>query len=187
MITPKAASHAIGMDHGRHLHKQQKKKHTNQKLAPGKSSPVPKASASPTVKVNVLGLASRLTKISNNKASKVHAKEQLCAYREKMGIEVQSEKDHINVIKEVFELAGRAMQHGSYISGVCVLEKVTQYCSTQSKLGGKAFLGLAMAYEAEGKTGKAIGLYTALIKSPIEQIKMNADTLLCGLEAMNSM
>ena len=67
------------------------------------------------------------------------------------------------------------------------MEKVTQYCSTQSKLGGKVFLGLAMAYEAEGKTGKAIGLYTALTKSPIEQIKMNADTPLCGLEAMNSM
>ena len=109
MITSKAASHAIGTDHVHHLHKQQKKTHTNQKLAPGKSSPAPKASASPTVEANVLRLASRLTKISNNKASKVHTKEQLCAYREKMGIEVQSEKDHINVIKEVFELAGMAM------------------------------------------------------------------------------
>jgi len=114
-------------------------------------------------------------------------KERLRAYREKMGIEVQSEKDHADVIEEALELAGRAMQRGSYGAGVSALEKVTQYCSTRSKLGGKVFLELAMAYEAEGKTDQAIGLYSALTKSPIEQIKMNADKLLYGLEAMNFM
>ncbi|KAL7550075.1 hypothetical protein ACHAWF_013310 [Thalassiosira exigua] len=114
-------------------------------------------------------------------------KERLRAYREKMGIEVQSEKDHAGVIEEALELASRAMQRGSYGAGVSALEKVTQYCSTRSKLGGKVFLELAMAYEAEGKTDQAIGLYAALSKSPIEQIKMNADKLLYGLEAMNFM
>mmetsp|Transcript_36218 Transcript_36218/g.76344 ORF Transcript_36218/g.76344 Transcript_36218/m.76344 type:complete len:527 (+) Transcript_36218:2301-3881(+) len=114
-------------------------------------------------------------------------KERLRAYREKMGIEVQSEKDHEDIINEALELAGRAMQRGSYGAGVSALEKVTQYCSTRSKLGGKVFLELAMAYEAEGKTDQAIGLYAALTKSPIEQIKMNADKLLYGLEAMNFM
>jgi len=114
-------------------------------------------------------------------------KDKLSAYREKMGIEVQSEKDHVDVIEEALELSGRAMQRGSYSAGVSVLEKVTQYCSTRSKLGGKVFLELAMAYEAEGKTDEAIGLYATLTKSPIEQIKMNADTLLYGLEAMNFM
>ena len=44
-----------------------------------------------------------------------------------------------------------------------------------------------MAYEAEGQTDKAISLYAALSKSPIETIKMNADRLLYGLEAMNFM
>jgi hypothetical protein len=57
----------------------------------------------------------------------------------------------------------------------------------QSKLGGKVFLELAMAYEAEGKTDQAIGLYAQLGKSPIEEIKMNASKLLYGLEAMNFM
>lgn len=114
-------------------------------------------------------------------------KERLRAYRERMGIEVQSEKDYADVIEEALALAGRAMQRGSYSAGVSALEKVTQYCSTRSKLGGKVFLELAMAYEAEGKTDQAIGLYAALTKSPIEQIKMNADKLLYGLEAMNFM
>lgn len=114
-------------------------------------------------------------------------KDRLKAYRQKMGIEVQSEKDNADVIEEALALAGRAMQRGSYGAGVSALEKVTQYCSTKSELGGKVFLELAMAYEAEGKTDQAIGLYAALTKSPIEQIKMNADKLLYGLEAMNFM
>ena len=114
-------------------------------------------------------------------------KDKLRAYREKMGIDVQSEKDNEQVIEEALELASRAMQRGSYNVGVSALEKVTQYCSTRSKLGGKVFLELAMAYEAEGKTDQAIGLYAALTKSPIEQIKLNADKLLYGLEAMNFM
>ena len=113
--------------------------------------------------------------------------DRLRAYRQKMGIEVQSEKDHVGVIEEALELASRAMQRGSYNLGVSALEKVTQYCSTRSKLGGKVFLELAMAYEAEGQTDQAIGLYAALTKSPIETIKMNADKLLYGLEAMTFM
>jgi len=114
-------------------------------------------------------------------------KEKLRAYREKMGIVVQSEIDNEEVIQEALDLAARAMQRGSYNAGVSCLEKVTKYCSTKSKLGGKVFLELAMAYEAEGKTDQAISLYGALTKSPIEQIKMNADRLLYGLEAMNFM
>jgi len=114
-------------------------------------------------------------------------KERLRSYRERMGIVVQSETDNEEIINEALELAGRAMLRGSYSVGVSALEKVTQYCSTKSKLGGKVFLELAMAYEAEGKTDQAIGLYAALTKSPIEQIKMNADKLLYGLEAMNFM
>lgn len=114
-------------------------------------------------------------------------KERLRAYRERMGIVVQSEIDNKEIIDEALALAGRAMLRGSYSVGVSALEKVTQYCSTKSKLGGKVFLELAMAYEAEGKTDQAIGLYAALTKSPIEQIKMNADKLLYGLEAMNFM
>eukprot|EP00574_Skeletonema_japonicum_P002997 CAMPEP_0201720442 /NCGR_PEP_ID=MMETSP0593-20130828/5387_1 /ASSEMBLY_ACC=CAM_ASM_000672 /TAXON_ID=267983 /ORGANISM="Skeletonema japonicum, Strain CCMP2506" /LENGTH=747 /DNA_ID=CAMNT_0048211081 /DNA_START=95 /DNA_END=2338 /DNA_ORIENTATION=- len=114
-------------------------------------------------------------------------KERLRAYREKMGIEVQSEKDYADVIDEALALAKRAMQRGSYSAGVSALEKVTQYCSTKSKVGGQVFLELAMAYEAEGKTDQAIALYAALSKSPIERIKMNADKLLYGLEAIKFM
>jgi hypothetical protein len=77
------------------------------------------------------------------------------------------------------------MQRGSYTVGVSAFEKVTQYCSTKSKVGGKFFLELTMAYEAEGNSDQAYGLYATLTKSPIQYIKMNADRQLYGLEAMN--
>lgn len=78
-------------------------------------------------------------------------RELLRAYQEKVGIDVQSEKDHKEIIEEALELAGRAMQRGSYGVGISALEKVTQYCSTRSEVGGNVFLNLAMLYEAEGK------------------------------------
>jgi len=114
-------------------------------------------------------------------------KAKLAAYKQKMGIDVQSEKDHADIIEEAIQISGYAMQRGSYSTGVSALEKVTQYCSTKSKVGGVVFLELAMAYEADGNTDKAIGLYSTLTKSPIDQVKNNASRLLYGLEAMNFM
>ena len=61
----------------------------------------------------------------------------LKAYRERIGIEVQSEKDNKEIIEEAIALAGRAMQRGSYSVGISALEKVTQHCSAKSELGGK--------------------------------------------------
>lgn len=100
---------------------------------------------------------------------------------------MQSESDNKEVIDEALAIAARAMQRGSYSVGVSALEKVTQYCSVRSKLGGQVFLELAMAYEAEGNTEQALSLYATLAKSPIEKIKINADKLLYGLEAMVSL
>lgn len=101
--------------------------------------------------------------------------EKLRALRERIGIEVQSEKDNKDVIEEAIALAGRAMSRGSYSSGISALEKVTQYCSSRSELGGKVFLDLAMLYEAEGRTDQALSLYATLAKSPIDKIKVRKD------------
>mmetsp|Transcript_27310 Transcript_27310/g.40027 ORF Transcript_27310/g.40027 Transcript_27310/m.40027 type:complete len:826 (+) Transcript_27310:215-2692(+) len=108
-------------------------------------------------------------------------------YREKAGIEVQSEKDHAAEIQEALDIGERAMQRGVYGTAVSALEKVTKYCSTNSKVGGKVFLELAMAYEANGRTQEAITVYTTLSNSRIEDIKYNAKRLLYGIEAMNFM
>jgi hypothetical protein len=67
------------------------------------------------------------------------------------------------------------------------LEKVTKYCSTNSKVGGQVFLELAMAYEAVGRTQEAISVYTVLSTSRMENIKFNAKRLLYGIEAMQFM
>ena len=108
-------------------------------------------------------------------------------YRQSAGIEVESEKEHAEVIDEAQSIAGRAMQRGMYATAVSALEKVTQYCSTNSKVGGKVFLELAMAYEAIGRTEEAITVYQTLTKSRLDETKSNAKRLLYGIEAMHFM
>jgi len=111
----------------------------------------------------------------------------LQAYRQKVGIEVQSEKDHAAEIDDALALGQRAMERGMYGTAVSALEKVTKYCSSNSKVGGKVFLELAMAYEAVGRTNEAITVYTKLTTCRIEEIKFNAKRLLYGIEAMEFM
>lgn len=114
-------------------------------------------------------------------------RQRLREYREKAGIEVQSEKDHAAEIEEAIRIGSLAMQRGMYSTSVSALEKVTKYCSTNSKVGGKVFLELAMAYEAVGRTDEAITVYATLSKSRIEEIKFDAKRLLYGIEAMQFM
>ena len=114
-------------------------------------------------------------------------RDRLRAYREKVGIIVQSEKDHEEEIEQALKIAEYAMQRGVYTSAVSALEKVTKYCSSNSKVGGKVFLELAMAYEASGRTEEALLVYRTLTSCRIEEIKYNAKRLLYGLEAMQFM
>jgi len=120
-------------------------------------------------------------------AEEENTKERLKRYREKVGIDVESEKENKEEIEEALEIGQRAMQRGVYDVAVSALEKVTRYCSTNSKLGGKVFLELAMAYEAVGRSDEAVRVYTQLTFSRIEEIKMNSKRLLTGIEAMQFM
>jgi hypothetical protein len=104
-----------------------------------------------------------------------------------MGIDYEAETIHADEINEALSIAGIAMQRGIYSTAVSALEKVTRYCSTNSKVGGKVFLELAMAYEAVGRTKEAITVYSTLSRSRIEKIKINAKRLLYGIEAMQFM
>ena len=69
-------------------------------------------------------------------------RDKLRRYREKVGIEVQSEKDHAKEIEEALALGQRAMERGVYATAVSALEKVTKWCSPNSKVGGQVFLEL---------------------------------------------
>jgi len=114
-------------------------------------------------------------------------KEKLRQYKKKVGIDVQSEKDNAEEIEEALAIAQRGMQRGIYNVAVSALEKVTKYCSTNSKVGGKVFLELAMAYEAVGKTEEARSIYSALCDSRNEEVQSNAKRLIVGIEAMQFM
>jgi len=127
----------------------------------------------------------------SDEASKVQSADETRArlqqYREKAGIDVQSERDHAAEIEEALNIASLAMQRGIYSTAVSALEKVTVWCSSNSRVGGKVFLELAMAYEAAGKTEEAIAVYGTLTRCRIESIRHNAKRLLYGLEAMQFM
>ena len=127
------------------------------------------------------------TKTVNSESSVEETRRKLQEYRRKVGIEVESEKEHEVEISEAIEVAARAMERGVYATAVSCLEKVTKYCSTNSKVGGKVFLELAMAYEAVGRTQEAMSVYQTLTTCRIEDIKFNAKRLLYGLEAMDFM
>jgi hypothetical protein len=108
-------------------------------------------------------------------------------YRATVGIDVESEKVNAKEIDDAIQVAAYAMQRGVYTSAVSALEKVTKYCSTNSKVGGKVFLELAMAYEAAGQTQEAITVYTTLSRSRNEEIASTAKRLLYGIEAIKFM
>lgn len=108
-------------------------------------------------------------------------------YKEKFGIDVQSEKDHAEEIIEAQEFAARYMARGVYNKAVSTLEKVTQWCSSNSPVGGRVFLELGMAYEACGRSSEAANVYNILSGSRIDDVKKNARSLLYGMEAMDLM
>ena len=88
---------------------------------------------------------------------------------------------------EALNIAQLAMQRGIYMTAVTSLEKVTRFCSTNSPVGSKVFLELAMAYEASGRTQEAYQVYKTLSTCRMEEVKFQARRLLYGLEAMEFM
>ena len=123
----------------------------------------------------------------DDEAQKSNTQRLLKDYRKKVGIEVPSEKEHAAEIEEALSIGQRAMQRGVYGTAVSALEKVTKWCSTNSKVGSKVYLELAMAYEAVGRTNEAVQVYKTLTECRMEDVKYNAKRLLYGLEAMEVM
>ena len=124
---------------------------------------------------------------ADDEAQKLKTEKLLKSYRQKVGIDVPSEKEHAAEIEEALNIGQRAMQRGVYATAVSALEKVTQWCSTNSKVGSKVYLELAMAYEAVGRTKEAAQVYKTLSECRMEDVKYNAKRLLYGLEAMEVM
>jgi hypothetical protein len=117
----------------------------------------------------------------------MNTKRLLKEYRIKVGIEVPTEKEHAAEIEEALQIGQLAMQRGVYATAVSALEKVTKWCSTNSEVGSKVFLELAMAYEAVGRTQEAYQVYQTLTQCRMEDVKYNAKRLLYGMEAMEVM
>jgi len=121
------------------------------------------------------------------KASLEKTRLRMKEYRIKMGIDVESEEKHADEIDQALKIAKLAMERGIYNTAVSALEKVTRWCSSNSKVGSKVFLELAMAYEAVGRKDEAIQIYQKLSTCRMEDIKRDAKRLLYGLESYEFM
>jgi hypothetical protein len=119
--------------------------------------------------------------------SNMQTQKRLKDYRRKVGIDVPTEKEYAAQIEEALQIGQLAMQRGLYSTAVSTLEKVTKWCSTNSKVGSKVFLELAMAYEAVGRTQEANQVYQSLTNCRMEDVKSNARRLLYAMEAMEFM
>ena len=110
--------------------------------------------------------------------------EKLRVYREKVGRVNKLEKANAAAIQKALETSRGFMMSGQYARAVSELEDVSMFCSSGTKLGGEAFLELAMAYEASGRVTSAVQVYTALVANGVGRIRTDAKRLLFGLEAM---
>jgi hypothetical protein len=126
-------------------------------------------------------------KESDREASYEQTRQRMREYRIRMGIDVPSETEHAAEIEEAVKIAKLAMERGIYNTAVSALEKVTQWCSSNSKVGSQVFLELAMAYEAVGRMDEASQVYNKLTTCRIEEVKNNAKRLLYGLESFEFM
>jgi 5-hydroxyisourate hydrolase-like protein (transthyretin family) len=124
---------------------------------------------------------------AERQASDERTRARLKEYLVSAGIDVQSEKDHASEINEALAIGARAMERGLYNTAVSALEKVTKYCSSNSPVGGKVYLELAMAYDSAGQKEQAILVYKTLTKSRTDKIKTDAKRLLYGIEAIRFM
>jgi len=102
----------------------------------------------------------------------MNTKRLLKEYRRKVGIDVPTEKEHASEIEEALQISQLAMQRGVYATAVSALEKVTKWCSTNSKVGSQVFLELGMAYEATGRTEEAYQVYKTLTTCRMEDVKV---------------
>ena len=126
-------------------------------------------------------------KEGDREASYEASRQRMREYRVKMGIDVQSEADNAKEIDEAIKIAKLAMERGVYSTAVSALEKVTKWCSSNSKVGSTVFLELAMAYEAVGRIDEASQVYNKLTTCQVDEIKNNAKRLLYGLQSYEFM
>lgn len=114
--------------------------------------------------------------------------ERLAKYKEaSVDLLSLAEKENEEEITAALSQASLAMKRGIYNKATSRLESVTEFCSTNSRLGGNVYLELAMCYEATGKGDLAINIYKSLSSSKVDKIRKDAQRLLFGIEALEFM
>lgn len=113
--------------------------------------------------------------------------ERLAAYRASRGINTEREAAHREQIEAALSRADALMRETRTQRAINELEKVTSLVSIRSRLGGRVYLTLAVAYDAIGRRDDAKSLYAELRRNPFDNIGNKAKQLLQGFDAMEKL
>lgn len=115
--------------------------------------------------------------------------DRLAKYRASRGIDNETEKAHEDEINSALQKAQQYMLRGEAPLAAKTLDDVTQWVSSPggSKLGGRVWLALALAYEASGRRDQAKSIYRELRKNPYDEIASKAKQLRQGFSDMQSL
>lgn len=115
--------------------------------------------------------------------------DRLAKYRASRGIDNETEKAHEDEINSALQKAQQYMLRGEAPLAAKTLDDVTQWVSSPggSRLGGKVWLALALAYEASGRRDQAKSIYGELRKNPYDEIASKAKQLRQGFSDMQSL
>lgn len=114
-------------------------------------------------------------------------KEKLAAYRASLGIDVEKEEEHLEEIQVALAESEKLMKRNLPYEAITALEKITDFTSERSCVGGNVFLSLAFAYEAVGQRNNARDIYLKLRRSPFTDVSTKAKQLLQGFTAMEKL
>lgn len=115
--------------------------------------------------------------------------DRLAKYRASRGIDNETEKAHEDEINSALQKAQQYMLRGDAPLAAKTLEDVTQWVSSPrgSRLGGRVWLALALAFEAIGRRDRAKSIYAELRKNPYDEFALKAKQLRQGFSDMQSL
>ncbi|KAJ1629490.1 hypothetical protein T492DRAFT_1010737 [Pavlovales sp. CCMP2436] len=132
-----------------------------------------------------VGVGAAPAESAEEKLAKQQATEALLAkFRQASAAGENWERKNVAQIEEALAEAKNWMRAGEVRRCARTLEPVWRNMSAKTELGGRVGLDLAMAYDANQETSRALEMYEALASSRSWEVKRLAKQLKFGIEAM---
>mmetsp|Transcript_1205 Transcript_1205/g.4032 ORF Transcript_1205/g.4032 Transcript_1205/m.4032 type:complete len:445 (+) Transcript_1205:70-1404(+) len=114
---------------------------------------------------------------------RAETEELLRQYRRSRGMDLTLELEHADEIAAAQEEARQLMRFGDRRGAISQLEAVTEWCTSNTPLGGSTLLELAIALDADGRRDEARKLFVKLQSSEDKNTRKVAQQMLFQEEA----